>query len=129
ATAWGVYHAMLAIASRLWGSRTVEGRHVAIAGVGKVGAALARHLVDAGAHVTIADVRADTVQNLQSELHADVVEPHRVHAVDCDILSPCARGAGLNERTIPELRCTAVCGCANNQLATVEDGDRLANAG
>jgi leucine dehydrogenase len=49
--------------------------------------------------------------------------------VECDIFSPCALGAVLNERTIPELRCAAVCGCANNQLATDADGDRLASRG
>src|SRR3954466_686535 len=37
ATAWGVFHAMRAIAERLWGSPSLDGRHVAIAGIGKVG--------------------------------------------------------------------------------------------
>jgi leucine dehydrogenase len=49
--------------------------------------------------------------------------------VDCDLFSPCALGATLNATTIPELRCAAVCGCANNQLATEPDGERLAEAG
>src|SRR3954452_23647970 len=37
ATAWGVYHSMRAVAEELWGDRSLAGRHVAIAGVGKVG--------------------------------------------------------------------------------------------
>jgi leucine dehydrogenase len=36
--------------------------------------------------------------------------------VDCDIYAPCARGATLNDETIPRLKCKAVAGCANNQL-------------
>jgi glutamate dehydrogenase/leucine dehydrogenase len=48
-----------------------------------------------------------------------------VHREACDILSPCATGALLNERTIPELRCRIVAGGANNQLATEEDDARL----
>ena len=36
----------------------------------------------------------------------------------CDIFSPCALGAVLSAATIPELRCAAVVGSANNQLAT-----------
>ena len=43
-------------------------------------------------------------------------------ATECDILSPCALGAVLDEATIPALRCAAVCGAANNQLATDDDG-------
>ena len=129
ATAWGVFHAMLAVAERLWGTESLEGRHVAIAGTGKVGAALARHLAAAGCRLTLADVRTDVVGALAAELDAAVVDPGREHAVACDILSPCAMGALLNEQTIPELQCAAVCGCANNQLATDEDGSRLAARG
>src|SRR3954465_15522529 len=68
ATAWGVYHAMLAVAERRWGDATLAGRHVAIAGVGKVGAALARHLHEAGCRLTLADVRADLVAARAREL-------------------------------------------------------------
>jgi glutamate dehydrogenase/leucine dehydrogenase len=35
----------------------------------------------------------------------------------------------LNEHTIPRLRCKIVAGGANNQLATLEDGRRLAERG
>jgi len=129
ATAWGVYHALFAVAEERWGDPSLEGRHVAIAGTGKVGSDLARRLAAAGCRLTLADVREDIVVPLAKELGADLAAPDRVHAVACDVLSPCALGATLNERTIPELQCVAVCGCANNQLATDEDGDRLADAG
>lgn len=129
ATAWGVYHAMRAVAERLWGEPSLEGRHVAVAGTGKVGAALARHLHEAGCRLTLADVRDDVVGPLAAAVGAEVVDPARVHAVACDILSPCALGALLDERTIPELGAAAVCGCANNQLATDDDGSRLAARG
>lgn len=129
ATAWGVLDAMKAVAERLWGDPTLEGRHVAIAGTGKVGGALARHLAEAGCRVTLADVRGEVAAALAAELGATVADPGAIHQVECDILSPCALGATINERTIPELACAAVCGCANNQLATDGDGDRLAAAG
>lgn len=126
ATAWGMVHALGAVAERLWGSASLAARHVTISGVGKVGADLARQLAHAGARLTIADVRDDVVAAVASELGAKIVAPTEAHAVECDIFSPCALGAVLNEHTIAELRCAAVCGCANNQLATDEDGDRLA---
>src|SRR3954471_4914067 len=129
APAVGVYHALLAVAEELWGEPSLEGRHVAIAGTGKVGSDLARRLAVAGCRLTLTDVREAVVVSLAKELGADLAAPDRVHAVACDVLSPCALGATLNEHTIPELQCVAVCGCANNQLATDEDGDRLADAG
>ncbi|MEY2464806.1 MAG: leucine dehydrogenase [Acidimicrobiaceae bacterium] len=129
ATAWGVLHAMHGVAERLWGSASLEGRHLAVSGVGKVGADLVRHLAAAGARITVADVRPEAAAAIAGEVGAVVVAPDEIHRVDCDLFSPCALGATLNASTIPELRCAAVCGCANNQLATEPDGERLAEAG
>jgi leucine dehydrogenase len=129
ATAWGVLHAMHGVAERLWGTASLEGRHVAVSGTGKVGADLARHLGAAGARLTIADVRPDVVAAVAAEVGAEVADADAIHRVECDLFSPCALGAVLNATTIPELACAAVCGCANNQLASDEDGDRLAGAG
>ncbi|MEY2432914.1 MAG: valine dehydrogenase [Acidimicrobiaceae bacterium] len=129
ATAWGVFHALRAVAERLWGNPSLEGRHVAIAGVGKVGSALARHLAEVGCRLTLADVRSDIASALGAELGARTIDPATIHETECDVLSPCALGASVNDRTIPALRCAAVCGCANNQLATQDDGERLAAAG
>ena len=42
-----------------------------------------------------------------------------------DVYAPCALGDEFNKRTIPQLRCAIICGGANNQLASREDGDRL----
>jgi len=122
ATAWGVLHAMLAVAAHLWGEPSLEGRHVVVSGVGKVGGALVGHLLDAGARVTAADP-SRVVDGVA------MVDPATAHAVECDIFSPNAYGAVLSAETIPQLRCAAVCGAANNQLATPEDGSRLAERG
>jgi glutamate dehydrogenase/leucine dehydrogenase len=129
ATAWGVFHAIGAVAERLWGSTDVAGRHVVVLGVGKVGGALARHLRAAGARLTVADVRDDAVRALAAELGAEVVDPVDALSTTCDVLAPCALGAVLSSSTIPDLRCAAVCGAANNQLATDDDASRLADAG
>jgi leucine dehydrogenase len=129
ATAWGVFHAMRATAEQVWGTPDLAGRHVVVIGVGKVGSALARHLHDAAARLTLADVRADTVGALAAELSAAVVSVDDAVSVECDVLSPCALGAVLSEASIPSLACAAVCGAANNQLATDEDGERVAQRG
>jgi valine dehydrogenase (NAD+) len=129
ATAWGVRWAMQAAAEHRWGSPDLGGRHVVVLGTGKVGAALARHLHADGARLTLADVRREVVGPLAAELGAATADPDRAVDLECDVLSPCAMGAVLDEGTIRALRCEVVCGAANNQLATDDDGDRLEAAG
>ncbi|MGH9259926.1 MAG: Glu/Leu/Phe/Val family dehydrogenase [Acidimicrobiales bacterium] len=129
ATAWGVLWAMKAVAERLWGSPSLAGRHVCISGVGKVGGALAGHLADEGAKLSVADVQQSAVDGVVERHDAVAVTPETAHAVACDIFSPCALGAMLNATTIPELRCDAVVGSANNQLASLADAERLRHRG
>lgn len=132
ATAWGVLWAIRAAAEHRWGAPDLAGRHVCVSGVGKVGAALVGHLLDDGARVSIADVRPEAVQAVV-EAHDTsriaVVEADDAHRVACDVFAPCALGAVLSERTVPELACAIIAGSANNQLATDADGDRLAERG
>ena len=102
----------------------LRGKRVVVQGVGKVGMALVRYLLEGGAEVLVSDVdsgRADEARRVG----AQVVANETVHREPCDILSPCATGALLNERTIPELGCRIIAGGANNQLATLGDDDRL----
>jgi len=125
ATAYGVLWAMKAVARRLWGDTSLTGRHVALAGVGKVGSALLGHLVAERARVSVADVTPAAVERAVTEAGAEAVGVEKIHAVDCDIYAPCALGGALSAETIPELRCAAVVGSANNQLA---DGTASARA-
>ena len=129
ATAYGCLHGMKAVAKHLWGSTSLEGRHVVVSGVGKVGYNLVRHLVEERARVTVADVVPAAVERAVKDLGAEAVEVEKVHAVECDIYSPCALGKALSPVTIPELRCAAVVGSANNQLADESCVELLAEAG
>jgi glutamate dehydrogenase/leucine dehydrogenase len=129
ATALGVLHAMHAAADHLWGDDDLAGRHVVVSGVGKVGSALVRHLAAVGAKVSITDVDDARLRALAAEVGADVVPVGDAHAVPCDVFSPCALGAVLTARTIPQLRCAAVVGAANNQLGQADDAERLVDAG
>ncbi|MEO6121245.1 MAG: leucine dehydrogenase, partial [Acidimicrobiales bacterium] len=63
------------------------------------------------------------------EVGAEVVAPDKAHGTDCDIFSPCALGGALNPTTIAELRCAAVVGSANNQLADEACAALLARKG
>lgn len=128
-TARGVRASMQAVAVELWGDPSLVGRTIAIQGVGKVGGALAEILVADGADVVIADVDSETIDKVAGQLDTTVVAPQAILSTPCDILAPCAMGAVLSETTIPDLRCSAVVGSANNQLATRIDAERLAGEG
>ena len=124
-TAWGVVCGIrAALAEARSGDDSLRDVHVAVQGLGHVGADVARQLLEAGARVTVADIYADRVQPL-AELGAEEAPPDAVHAVECDVFSPCALGAVVNATTLPELRCRIIAGAANNQLADESMGDQL----
>jgi glutamate dehydrogenase/leucine dehydrogenase len=124
-TAIGTLHAIRATIEHLFGSSSLSGRRILVQGAGSVGADLVRLLQAEGADVLVSDV--DEARAVQTG--ATVVATADVIGTECDLYSPCAVGGTLNAETIPQLRCRAIAGCANNQLAEPEDGDRLQAAG
>ena len=128
-TAMGVYLGVNAAAKRALGVDGMKDVRVAIQGVGSVGGGLARLLAADGAKLTIADVNADKAQALAAEIGADVVAWDAVLNVACDIVSPNALGAILDEASIAALDCKAVAGGANNQLAEGRHGKLLSDRG
>ncbi|MFF4400008.1 Leu/Phe/Val dehydrogenase [Streptomyces sp. NPDC001480] len=120
-TAFGVYQGMRASAQHLWGDPSLRGRRVGIAGVGKVGHHLVRHLRDEGAEVVVTDVRADAVQRVLGQYTEGVTAVADTQALirveGLDIYAPCALGGALNDDSVPALTAKVVCGAANNQLA------------
>jgi glutamate dehydrogenase/leucine dehydrogenase len=129
ATAVGVLWAMRAVALHLWEDTSLAGRHVVVSGVGKVGGRLVELLVDERARVTVADVDPAAVTRAVERLGVGVVPVEDAPRTPCDIFSPCALGGVLDAVTIPELRCAAVVGSANNQLSDLGAAKLLSEAG
>jgi leucine dehydrogenase len=124
-TAFGVLQGMKAAARWQFGDASLAKRSVVVQGLGSVGHHLATYLKEEGAKVFGADIDAEATARARVELGVEIVPPDEILAVSCDVFAPCALGAVLNERTIPELRCKVVAGAANNQLAD-ESRDGLA---
>lgn len=129
ATAVGVFHGLRATVAHAFGSDDLNGRTISVQGVGAVGGPLANQLAEAGARLVLADVDEPRAKELANELDAEIVSAEDVIGVECDVFAPCATGAVLSRATIPQLRCRAVAGAANNQLAEPEDAERLAERG
>ena len=124
-TALGVFMGLKAAVKHRLGVDTTAGLTVAIQGLGKVGMDLAKRLHAEGAHLVVTDVDPHLTRQAAETLGADVVLPDEIVTTNCDVLSPNALGAILNEKTIPALHARVVAGGANNQLATASDGDAL----
>lgn len=128
-TALGVFHSMRAACERLFGEASPAGRRVLVVGLGSVGAPLVALLREAGAEVMVSDLREEAVRRAASSPGVRGIPPSDVEGTACDLYAPCALGGTLNAGTIPRLRCRAVVGPANNQLAAEDDAARLAAAG
>ncbi len=129
ATAFGVFQGIRACLREVYGSPLLQGRSVAVQGVGSVGKELVRQLVETGADVTIADVDEERARAVASQFHISAATPDEILTLAVDVFSPCALGAILNEQTIPELKCKIVCGSANNQLAEDRHAEMLLERG
>jgi valine dehydrogenase (NAD+) len=130
-TALGVYQGMRAAAQVRWGSPSLAGRLVGVSGVGKVGGSLVPLLVTGGARVVITDPDPTAVAAALAE-HPGVRAVRDTQALlaePLDVYAPCALGGALTELVASTLTASVVCGGANNQLASPEVADRLAERG
>jgi leucine dehydrogenase len=128
-TARGVLAGVKAAVQHKLGRDDLKGVHVTVQGVGSVGGALARALAAEGARLTLADVDAARAAALAAQLGAAHVPVGAILGLAADVFSPNALGAILTETSIAALDVAIVAGAANNQLATAEDGARLAARG
>jgi valine dehydrogenase (NAD+) len=118
-TAFGVTQAMRAAAEHVWGAADLTGRRVGVEGVGKVGAKLVGHLLQAGATVVVTDPDPVALARLRrAHPEVDIAEnEHALRAEAIDVYAPCALGGCLTEDSVAQLSALVVCGAANNQLA------------
>jgi len=115
-TARGVYVGMKACAKEQFGTDSLEGRKIAVQGVGHVGEYLVESLTKEGAEVFITDVYEPTLKRVSETYGAKVVGLNEIYDLDVDIYAPCALGATVNDETLSRLKCSIIAGAANNQL-------------
>jgi leucine dehydrogenase len=125
-TAHGVFRAIQASAKERWGQDEVANRTVAVQGCGHVGYFLAKELHESGAKLIVTDIDGERVRRAVNDFGARAVAPDEIYGVKADIFAPCALGAVINDKTIPQLKVDVVAGAANNQLLEERHGDLLA---
>ena len=128
ATAYGVFVGIKAAVKHVYQS-DLQGKQVAIKGLGHVGIRLAEHLYNAGAKLYVADLFLGGVNQAVAEFGAIQVNVDKIDLLDVDVFAPCALGNAINHQNIDHLKARIVAGAANNQLASDEMGVKLARNG
>lgn len=131
-TAKGVISGMEA-ASDFIGDGTLEGKTIAVQGLGNVGLPLISFLFEKNVKRVIAsDISEDRISKAKETFKDENFETklvkrgdNSIAAEECDIFSPCATGGILNPDVIPTIKANIVCGAANNQLEDSERDDYL----
>lgn len=103
----------------------LAGRAVLIQGAGAIGAAAARELAEAGMRVSIADIDIARAREAAAGVGAQVIEPDRALEAEVDLLAPCAIGGVVTGEVARSLRARALCGAANNILASTDVAEIL----
>lgn len=115
-TAHGVFAGMQACAERVFGSKDLTKKKIAIQGVGHVGMHLTEILRGAGADLIVSDTNEEALRTARDKFGAAVAGVNDIIATECDIFSPCAVGGTINADSVGRLRCRVVAGAANNQI-------------
>lgn len=115
-TAYGVYLGMKAAQKHLSGSDSLQGKKIAVQGVGHVGQYLIDLLAKENAHILISDINEKNIKEVSSKHRVEVVDVDKIYDAEMDIYAPCALGATINDDTIKRLKCSIIAGSANNQL-------------
>ncbi len=137
-TAYGGYLAIKEACDFVYGSRSLNGRQIAIQGLGACGYPLAEYLLREGATLIVSDIDMSKVDKLQRTWNTDIVKsvhPEDIYTVKADIFAPCAVGGIITEDILSKFKFDIIMGLANNQLrATSQEGEieiarQLAGAG
>lgn len=128
-TALGTYQGIKACMRKVMGKEDLKGVKIAVQGVGAVGSKLIELLAKEGAHIFVSDIDKDKLEQIKKEFKTEIVEPSEIVTMECDIFSPCALGAIINDNTVEKMRCKIIAGAANNQLDRNEHADILRRRG
>ena len=127
-TAYGTVQGIKASLQKKYGHDDLAKASYAVQGVGHVGIHIVKTLTEAGAKVFVTDLNQERVQQCV-DMGAEAVKGDDIYSIDAKVYVPCALGATVNEKTIPQFKFDIIAGSANNQLATDECGDELQKKG
>ena len=132
-TAYGVYLALKQAVKFHSGSESLDGKSVAIQGLGAVGYAMAECVLREGiTTLFVADINGASIDRLLKaypDRNIQVVDTSEIIDIEADIFCPSAMGGIFGEAEIARIKFQYIIGGANNQLRATsqEEEIRLAN--
>ena len=127
-TAYGVYLSMKEAVYHKEGTKSLQGKTIALMGLGAVGKNLAEYLLEEDVTLYIADIDEEKVRKFiqnHSQKRIFLTKNEELIEMKADILSLCAAGSIINENNIPRLNCRYIWGSANNQLRAASPDEEL----
>ena len=130
-TAKGTYVGMLAAVKEKLGQDNLDGLVIAFQGVGAVVQEMVQYLKEHDIKkIYFTDIDQERIEQFKKLYPlASFVEPDKIYDKKCDIFSPNAIGAVINDDTIERLRTKIIAGAANNVLTEERHGDILHEKG
>lgn len=128
-TAYGVFVGIEAAVQHTMDRGSLKGVSVAIQGLGSVGWDLCERLAQAGAQLIVSDIDAAKVASACERFGAKSVGVAEIVNVQADVFAPCALGAVITAEVAANCHFKVIAGGANNQLATLAEGDTLHRRG
>ncbi len=104
--------------------KPLAGMKAAIQGVGIMGEAVAKALAGAGMELFITDLSSERGCEIAQRFGATFVDPEELFGLEVDVLVPCALGGVIDEEVAKSTGAWAICGAANNVIATT-DAERI----
>lgn len=124
------YYSMRGALKFVYGDPSLKGKKIYIKGIGKVGMELARLVYKEGAILIVSDIDENrTNQALKSFPGISIISPSPFYSEEYDIFAPCALGKDITADVAKKIKAKIICGSANNQLETEQEGITLFNRG
>ncbi len=128
--AFGVLLSMKEATRARYGHSSLDGKKIAIQGLGQLGSNLARSLINEGANLIITDISEQAVNKIiayarKNNKTVKTVSPQNIYTVSCNIFSPCAIGGVISRENISKLGCEMMVSGANNPLKAASQEEEL----
>ncbi len=117
----GMIFGLKAAAKQKLNASSLKGLKIVVQGVGELGSALVKKLIDEQAEIVITDKVYDKIKVIQDQVNdIKIVKPEDIYAETCDIFCSCAHDKVIGVEEAQHMNCKIITGSANVIPANAE---------
>ena len=127
-TAYGIYLALKEALRFQQGSASLDGKSIAVQGLGSVGWSMCEYLLQENVTLYVTDTDPAMIQKFiaaHPDRPIEAVASDQILKVDTDVFCPSAVGGIISEEVIPQLKFRFIFGGANNQLKATSNQEEI----